>query len=140
MRGHSSNHLKELHVFRKLLHHDLFAHQHDHGHADLDEQVAPRFVREQRVPDPEHVGKGELLRQHEREPPEGEELRLEVLLLQPRVSLQVARLQGVHKADHDPRDSGLRLVQRLIGGQCQVKAGETSTSTLQIGDQVKDSP
>lgn len=56
-------------------------HSHEHGAADEEEEVKAVVISEEGVPDPDDVRQQELLGQQQRQPAEGKELRLDVLLL-----------------------------------------------------------
>ena len=52
---------------------------HQHGHTQAEQtRGAARAVAEKRVPKPHSVGKREFLREQERDPPEGIELRVDL--------------------------------------------------------------
>ncbi len=53
----------------------------EHGAAHGDEELEAVLIREERVPDPDDIWKQKLLREQQRQPAEGEVLRLDVLLL-----------------------------------------------------------
>ena len=58
---------------------DLGAHIDQHGQAQTQQAAgAPACVAEERVPQPHHVWEGELLRQQQRDPAEGVELRVDL--------------------------------------------------------------
>lgn len=56
-------------------------HSHEHGAADQEEEVKAAVISEEGVPDADDVRQQELLGQQQRQPAEGEELGLDVLLL-----------------------------------------------------------
>lgn len=58
-----------------------WSHSHEHGAADQEEEVKTVVVSEEGIPDTDDVGQQELLGQQQCQPAEGEELRLDVLLL-----------------------------------------------------------
>lgn len=56
-------------------------HSHEHGAADEEEEVKAAVISEEGVPDTDDIRQQELLGQQQRQPAEGKELRLDVLLL-----------------------------------------------------------
>lgn len=56
-------------------------HSHEHGAADEEEEVKAVVISKEGVPDPDDVRQQEFLGQQQRQPAEGKELRLDVLLL-----------------------------------------------------------
>lgn len=107
----------------------------EHGAAHGDEELEALLIREERIPDPDDVWKQELLREQQRQPAEGEVLRLDVLLLlghtdrrqrvravkperqthpdphQLHVELRVFLLEFGEDALHLEGDAALRVVQ-----------------------------
>jgi len=110
---HGRKVLQQFQIGGKVSREQLVSQQDDHGAAHVDKVVEAALVGEERVPDAHDVGQFKFLRQQQGQPPKREELRLELLVLEPVPHLRVAFFDFGHQPVHQSVDAHLALVQRF---------------------------